>query len=175
MKIEIPLIMVLFIVFALIIAGALIVANIINSLEDQLTVLESKPITVTVTETVEVPTVEYVPQVEYVTETVYAEPVMFENVEQLEDWLDGWEYVHPIVSGESIFNVSDKNDCDDKALQMVSDMASDGYIGGVAHDYTNYDTPHMLVCVPINNEVYFVEPTTKDISRELDGHWFVLD
>ena len=85
----------------------------------------------------------------------------------------GSEVKARIISVRS--GVSDKNDCDDKALQMVSDMASDGYIGGVAHDYTNYDTPHMLVCVPINNEVYFVEPTTKDISRELDGHWFVLD
>jgi hypothetical protein len=178
MKNEDMLIVAMFLVLVLIVVGAGKAFAIISGLEDNITELESQPpvtVTATVTKTAEVPVIEYLPQVEYVTETVYAEPSMFESVESLKVWLENWKYVNPIVYGESIFAVSDENDCDDKALQMVSDLARGGYIGGVAHDHDNYDIPHMLVCVPVGNDLYFVEPLTKEVFRELGGYWFVLD
>jgi hypothetical protein len=108
-------------------------------------------------------------------ETVYAEPSLFTTVDELGAWLENWNYIYTIDYTVPLFSNNDTNDCDDKAIQMIKDMAVDGYIGGITHDYEHYVNPHMLVCVPVGNDLYFVEPLTKEVTRELGGYWYSLD
>ena len=104
---------------------------------------------------------------------VYNQPRKFSGLPELREWLWDWQYIYIMENGSLDFTGHDEaNDCDDQAIQMVEDMARDGFIAGVALDDSR---AHLLVTVIIGKWFYFVEPSTKEIFFDINGRQWVTD
>lgn len=90
----------------------------------------------------------------------------FQTIEELNLWLIHWQPKY-YFQGSVDFTV--KPDCEDIAYAMVRDMIAQGYLGSTeilqVGEYGNESPtiPHMIVSIPIGNNIYFLEPATKEV------------